>query len=217
MAIILDFSEKPSCPKCKGETTIELPYCEDASVNRGVVGCPGTLHHHMSCNRCDFKWIMMIQVIPGTGMEEFSEDVKCPGCGETDDTKFECRFCEVSHKGGPQSPHHHLSCTKCKRHWFMASAEIDIERSFDDLDQFVEACPKCKATNLDVDYADESGGKKCRAHSEMDIEGEHLHMKCGFCDFKWSSVTADFIEPKEEGAVAKEAMAVKEVKEAKPM
>jgi len=188
--VIVDYTDSPKCLKCNSMSANVNSNCEE-----GKNGCPAVLHSHMECGRCEFSWFMLVL---GSPVHPFVDDLKCIKCGQAD--KFECTFCEVIHAGGPSTPHHHLTCDKCKCFWFMESAEVDIERQFDDLDNFTDICPKCRNAEVELKYIEDETDRRCKnssnGHTELDIEGEHLHGRCEFCSFKWFSVTADFTEEK---------------------
>lgn len=189
MTTILD-SMTETCPKCRGKINSETSFCDE-----GKRECPAVLHNHFSCDRCSFQWKVLMT---DAKLEPFAAQVKCLKCVNLDQSKTDLVFCETEHKGIEPFPHIHVKCETCKGHWLMSSAEIDIERQFDDLDKFVENCPKCMSSiNLTLEYMEDNTDRKCkREHENMDIEGEHLHAGCGRCGFMWNSVTADFIEPK---------------------
>lgn len=131
---------------------------------------------------------------------EFTEDLVCTKCGngETEGDEFRPSFCSSDTCQGPKAAHIHMGCAKCEYTWVMLAANDDIEQEFDDLDKYTDKCPMCRLTKMKIVYC--LGPEERRACNlvdlKFDVDREHLHNECEFCDFEWVSEVKDY-KPKE--------------------
>ena len=65
--VLEQFAADPSCRKCAAKAPLNRPaYIYHESADRGPTGCILDEHIHLTCRRCNYKWLMAPAETTGT-------------------------------------------------------------------------------------------------------------------------------------------------------
>jgi hypothetical protein len=142
------WEDKPDCPKCgltSGEgVSLAYQHCQSGRGTECSHLPEGFEHHHVTCNRCDYRWLSNIaddeEAKVGQGVvHDYDASPRCPKCQEqytpqnktSDDDEHEFKFCpgkqvpEICRELPANYEHIHIKCNCCKYEWLLHTLDYD--------------------------------------------------------------------------------------------